>query len=535
MHQAKRTLRDARARQHEVRLSRQYYKTSSKGAGRGRGQSTGTKDDSNMTCLRCGKVGHRVANCPHPPAASAQATTTPEATSSFICFNDCATNLIDAYAMGVLTTTDAVRQGKAVVDGGATRTLASIEAMEAIMQINQGKRGKTGLATLDMLERPVFGFGNSSENQCASTAHLQILANNQSGKLKVHCLDHGSGPLLLSVETLSPVEKTEVQEVTGHGEEVSVGCHLLLPVTKYAVTRADHRSPKANPLEAIQLQTELQALQLQLLATEPAMYRKTKAELVAELRKYQEHPAPGWTKVEIRQRLLELQGQEEEEAHKKTSNATALQNITREMRKASKNKANLIVFCEQELEMTLTGNETKPQLEMKAMNKILANTPPEGMDVVGFGKHVDRRYHEMLDELRGYGEWVVQTAGENPSTSDPRLRRLAGWLEPRLQTGSSTMHARGSSSMEAPWMTGRTIAKTPAKAATKAFLKPKNDPSESTTSSPEVVADQTKKMDEMAEMIHKLKDELESMKAEPRRKQAGYADEDSMTDRSFVQ
>ena len=95
-----------------------------------------------------------------------------------------------------------MRQGKAVVDGGATRTLASIEAMEAIMQINQGKRGKTGLATLDMLERPVFGFGNSSENQCASTAHLQILANNKSGKLKVHCLDHGSGPLLLSVETL---------------------------------------------------------------------------------------------------------------------------------------------------------------------------------------------------------------------------------------------------------------------------------------------------------------------------------------------
>ena len=139
--------------------------------------------------------------------------------------------------------------------------------------------------------------------------------------------------------------------------EVSVGCHLLLPVTKYAVIKADHRSPKANPLEAIQLQAELQVLPLQLHANEPAMYRKTKAELVAELRKYQEHPAPSWTKVEIRQRLLELQGQEEEEAHKKTSNATALQNITREMRKASKNKANLIVFCEQELGMSPTENK----------------------------------------------------------------------------------------------------------------------------------------------------------------------------------
>ena len=64
------------------------------------------------------------------------------------------------------------------------------------------KRGKTGITTLDMSERLVFGFGNSSENRCASTAHLQIQAGNKPGQLKVHCLDHGNGPLLLSVETL---------------------------------------------------------------------------------------------------------------------------------------------------------------------------------------------------------------------------------------------------------------------------------------------------------------------------------------------
>ena len=199
IHQARRTLREARNRQHSVRLSRQYYQQGNKGAGAGRGHK-GTRDDSAMTCLRCGKVGHRVANCPHPPTA--QASTKAEATSSFICFSDTNQENVDAFAMGVTTTTEAVKQGKAVVDGGATRTLASIEAMEAIMKINEAKHGCTGLAELNMDEKPVFGFGNGSENRCASTAQLKIHANQQPGRLRVHCLDHGDGPLLLSVDSL---------------------------------------------------------------------------------------------------------------------------------------------------------------------------------------------------------------------------------------------------------------------------------------------------------------------------------------------
>eukprot|EP00439_Symbiodinium_sp_Y106_P018182 s4280_g2.t1 len=225
MHQARRTLRDARARQTNVRLSRQYYQKGSKGTGRHQ-KPCPPALLSTMTCLRCGKVGHRVANCPQPPTS--QAASKPEATSSFICFSDTTLEPVDAYAMEVTTTADAVKLGKAVVDGGATRTLASIEAMEAIMQINERKHGETRLAELNMEERPVFGFGNGSENRCASTAQLQIQANSQPGRLRVHCLsenrcastaqlqiqansqpgrlrvhclDHGDGPLLLSVDS----------------------------------------------------------------------------------------------------------------------------------------------------------------------------------------------------------------------------------------------------------------------------------------------------------------------------------------------
>ncbi|CAE7525545.1 RE1 [Symbiodinium sp. CCMP2592] len=261
------------------------------------------------------------------------------------------------------------------------------------------------------------------------------------------------------------------------------------------------------------------------------MYKMTKPQLVAELLKYNEHPAPAWTKVEIRQRLLELQGKETEPSQREL-NSTGLQKATREMRKASKTKAQLQAFCENELDMTLTGNETKPQLEMKALNKIMMVTQAESMDVAGFGKHVDRRYHEFLGELRSYGEWVVQTAKENPETSDPRLRRLAGWLEPRMAMealgGPVPGGYRSSMASASSWNANPT-------AAPKALLRPKKPAvSESMASSPEVIDDQAKKMAEMEAMIHKLQDELSNLKAEPPRKQTAYPDEDSMTDRSFT-
>ena len=121
------------------------------------------------------------------------------ATSSFICYNDLEQDA--AYVTG-LTTAEAVKKGMAVIDGGATRTLASVPAMEAIMSINHQKHSHNGVSTVDLVDRPVFGFGNGSENQCSSTVHLKIEANASPGSLKVHCLDQGSGPLLLSVESL---------------------------------------------------------------------------------------------------------------------------------------------------------------------------------------------------------------------------------------------------------------------------------------------------------------------------------------------
>lgn len=93
-------------------------------------------------------------------------------------------------------------QGKAMLDGGATKTLASVTAMEAIMNLNAQKKGSHGVNSLDLQDRPVFGFGNSSSDRCLSAAQLQVCAGGKPGSLKIHTLDKGDGPVLFSVDAL---------------------------------------------------------------------------------------------------------------------------------------------------------------------------------------------------------------------------------------------------------------------------------------------------------------------------------------------
>ena len=70
------------------------------------------------------------------------------------------------------------------------------------MAINAENNGDAGVAKLDVNQRPVFGFGNSSSDRCLSTVWMKILAEGREGHLKVHTLDKGEGPILFSVETL---------------------------------------------------------------------------------------------------------------------------------------------------------------------------------------------------------------------------------------------------------------------------------------------------------------------------------------------
>ena len=108
----------------------------------------------------------------------------------------------DTLTAELPTTHQAMENGHAVIDGGATRTLGSVATVERLMAINAGLNGDAGVAKLDVDQRPVFGFGNSSSDRCLSTVWMKILAEGREVQLKVHTLDRGEGPILFAVETL---------------------------------------------------------------------------------------------------------------------------------------------------------------------------------------------------------------------------------------------------------------------------------------------------------------------------------------------
>ena len=204
-----------------------------------------------MTCLKCGGP-HPSSACPRKQEEAK--TTSPAAEAPFVCYTEAEDTGQEAYNISQgLTTSDAVRQGKAVLDGGATKTFNSVEALERIMNLNQANHGKTGLAGLDLADRPTFGFGNSSRDRCVSTAQLSVLANGREGELRVHALDKGTGPLLFSVESLRSLgalidfEKDLVcfRKLTDrrviHLERSEAG-HQLLPMTEDWYSKASDTS-----------------------------------------------------------------------------------------------------------------------------------------------------------------------------------------------------------------------------------------------------------------------------------------------------
>ena len=101
-----------------------------------------------------------------------------------------------------MTTLEAVKAGMAVIDGGATQTIGSVAAVEAVLQKNLRDHGDSRLRGVTTQGVPTFSFGNSTEDRCLSTARLGVSANGAPGEISVHTLDKGQSPILLSIDTL---------------------------------------------------------------------------------------------------------------------------------------------------------------------------------------------------------------------------------------------------------------------------------------------------------------------------------------------
>ena len=95
-----------------------------------------------------------------------------------------------------------MREGMAVIDGGATQTIGSVAAVEAVLRKNFEKHGESRLRGITTKGVPTFSFGNSTEDQCLSTARVGVSANGSPGEISIHTLDKGQSPILFSIDTL---------------------------------------------------------------------------------------------------------------------------------------------------------------------------------------------------------------------------------------------------------------------------------------------------------------------------------------------
>ena len=210
LQQARRSLKEARAKQHQVKMSRQYYKVTTSDKSRPAGDSAGK---GGIKCFRCGGP-HKIANCPDrtaPPRHEQGHVAQEEA--PFVCYAEADTEAVTLFAEDAYmtetrvpksrkSTEQAIAEGYGIVDGGATKTLGSVYAMEALVNANLKKHQDGRVLEVDVNNQPVFGFGNSSRDKCLSTTKMRISANQKDGVLTIHTLDRGEGPVLLSIDTL---------------------------------------------------------------------------------------------------------------------------------------------------------------------------------------------------------------------------------------------------------------------------------------------------------------------------------------------
>ncbi|CAE7582483.1 RE1 [Symbiodinium sp. CCMP2592] len=458
MNDAKRTLREARFKQKQIKQNRRYYQGFGKGGRGGASSFNRVRDDSNIECLGCGQKGHRVANCPNKAtatAASAEASGEPQQ-APFVCFMDAVIDdqatmqkdqgfvgyAEEAYATGTtttkdpqLTTAEAVRRGMCVIDGGATQTIGSVMAIEAILDRNRFKHGESGLSGVDSSNPPSFSFGNSTENRCLSTAKLRISANGAPGELRIHALDSGSSPVLLSIETLRRLgalidfehdllvfRNLDAQRVIKL--ERGLTGHQLMDLTEDWLRRA-------LPAERAIVNVTTLAQHLtpqQIVSVTVNMDSWNKPELVLFLRGYGEEPPRAWGKVELRQRIQDLVNSGEVELPTPASrNKTPLQVATTALNQASKKKGVLIKYAEENYGIRATTNDTIGTLQRKVMDQLLGSVTPVGRELMGFGKFSSRTYRQVLEDEPKYTEWAKQTAHEGQSSV--YLQRFVRWVE----------------------------------------------------------------------------------------------------------
>ena len=249
----KATLREARWKQKQLKLGRGYFPPKPFAKASGKGQTAKPGGSQEGPCFKCGG-SHKIANCPRWNQQQAKAATEEEAAE--IAFYAACEKGTEQILMGqheeAFNIETIVDSCMGIVDSGATASLASIDALEAVRKANYETHGNAKM-TVDPSRRPTFRFGNGAKADCLSTVTMAMGAGHQQGKLEVHVHDAPGQPVLISKRALKAlgavvdfetgdvifkrVDKTKV----GKFQEASNG-HFLMPLTGNILDGARTRS-----------------------------------------------------------------------------------------------------------------------------------------------------------------------------------------------------------------------------------------------------------------------------------------------------
>ena len=192
----KRTLREARWRQTQVRQSRKFYPTKNFSSNRDRPQYRVNPDSK---CLKCGGP-HSTSNC---PVRKQSAQVSEEAAEiAFGASEDPEPWALSQHREDLKNDLkQRIAAGKGVIDCGATSTLGSVTALESIMNNNQNLKGSDRVS-VDTSNCPTFRFGNNGTTSCLSTVNLGVDMGDKTGKMEIHIHDMPDQPVLVPVKAL---------------------------------------------------------------------------------------------------------------------------------------------------------------------------------------------------------------------------------------------------------------------------------------------------------------------------------------------
>ena len=192
---ARRTLKEAREKQSLFRKSRQFFPGKRETTTRFKTEVTSVK-----RCFKCGG-NHSTHECPQKSGGSHGQQS---AHLAFQVYGSCSepkrSATTSTQELG-LSLSQILAEGKAIIDGGATSSVGSSEALDQILNL-QAANAWTPQVEVEVQNQPNFRFGNGGQKQCLSTAKLAVPLGETSGTMNIHVHDIDGQPVLLSISAL---------------------------------------------------------------------------------------------------------------------------------------------------------------------------------------------------------------------------------------------------------------------------------------------------------------------------------------------